>query len=333
MADEFVRLVRSDQLDALGVAATKSGRPSHLLEKDVWVVWAIDALFSSPYGPHLVFKGGTSLSKGYDIIKRFSEDVDVTYDVRELLSELAGEHPIPATNSQAKKWSDAIKVRLPAWIKDKIIPILEAHATKTGAKVKIIAEGDKVFVAYDPDAKGDEYVARRVTLEFGARSTGEPVETKAITCDAAPFIAELAFPVANPRLMLPKRTFWEKATAVHVYCANGDVGDRHSRHWYDLVRLDEAGEAGKAFADRILANEVAEFKSRFFRTRDRNGEWIDYTAAVTGKLQLVPDEEVRKVLAEDYARMAEERILIGEAESFEELMKECADLQQRANQV
>ena len=333
MPDEFVRLARTDQLDALGVAATNSGRPSHLLEKDVWVVWAVDALFASPYGKHLVFKGGTSLSKGYDIISRFSEDVDVTYDVRELLPEFAGENPIPATNSQAKKWSDAIKVRLPAWTKEKTVPILEAHATKTGAKVKISAEGDKVYVAYDPEAKGDEYVARRVTLEFGARSTGEPVEMKIITCDAALFLDKLAFPSAHPRLMLPKRTFWEKATAVHVYCANGDVGDRHSRHWHDLVRLDEAGEAGKAFADRALANEVAEFKSRFFRARDRNGEWIDYTASVTGKLQLVPDEEVRKVLAEDYAKMVEERILIGEAESFDELMKKCAELEKRANQV
>ena len=259
--------------------------------------------------------------------------MDVTYDVRELLPELAGEHSIPATNSQARKWSDAIKVRLPAWIRDKVVPILEAHAIKSGAKVKITAEVDKVFVVYDPDAKGDQYVARRVTLEFGARSTGEPVETKNITCDAASLLEKLAFPSANPRLMLPKRTFWEKATAVHVYCANGDAGDRHSRHWYDLVRLDEACEAGKAFADRALANEVAEFKSRFFRTRDRNGEWIDYTAAVTGKLQLLPDEEVRKVLAEDYARMVDERILIGEAESFEDLMRKCADLEKRANQV
>ncbi len=79
MAEKFVRLARSDQPDALGVVATKSGRPSHLLEKDVWVVWAVGALFSSSYGPHLVFKGGTSLSKGYEIIKRFS--------VRDMISD------------------------------------------------------------------------------------------------------------------------------------------------------------------------------------------------------------------------------------------------------
>jgi len=280
-----------------------------------------------------VFKGGTSLSKGYNIIKRFSEDVDVTYDVRELLPDLAKERLIPESNSQAKKWSDAIKERLPIWIKENVVPLLKAHATKTGASVEITDSGDKVYVAYDPNAKGNEYVARRVTLEFGARSTGEPAETKLITCDAAPFLSKLVFPTAKPRLMLPKRTFWEKATAAHVYCANGDVGDRHSRHWYDLVRLEQAGEATKAFADRALAKEIAEFKARFFKERDRQGNWIDYNAAVTGGLQLVPDAELRKLLADDYAKMVAERILIGEAESFDDLMKKCADLQKRANQV
>ena len=87
---------------------------------------------------------------------------------------------------------------LPAWVKDKIVPLLEAHAAKTGAKVKISAEGDKAYVVYDPDAKGDEYVARRVTLEFGARSTGEPVEVRSISCDAAPSLPQLTFPTARP---------------------------------------------------------------------------------------------------------------------------------------
>jgi len=91
MAESYLRLSRKDRLDALGVAATASGRPTHLLEKDVWVVWAIDGLFAADFGEHLVFKGGTSLSKAYDIIKRFSEDIDVTYDVRKLIPELAEE--------------------------------------------------------------------------------------------------------------------------------------------------------------------------------------------------------------------------------------------------
>ena len=71
MADNYLTLSREGRLEALGVAATASGRPVHLLEKDIWVVWTLDALFSSDFGKHLVFKGGTSLSKAYDIIGRF----------------------------------------------------------------------------------------------------------------------------------------------------------------------------------------------------------------------------------------------------------------------
>src|SRR5258707_13747893 len=102
MAEKYLTLSREDCLEALGVSATNSGRPVHLLEKDILVVWAIDGLFLTEFGKHLVFKGGTSLSKAYDVIRRFSEDVDVTYDVRELIPELAGDGPLPKTNSQAK---------------------------------------------------------------------------------------------------------------------------------------------------------------------------------------------------------------------------------------
>ena len=277
-------------------------------------------------------RGGTSLSKGYDIIERFSEDIDITYDVRELLPELAKEHPIPATRSQADKWSDAIKKRLPAWVRDEVLPILQAHAKVTGVDVTITAGGDKIYIDYAPLAKGSGYVAPRVTIEFGARSTGEPAETRAVSCDAAEHLPDLEFPTAQPKVMLPKRTFWEKATAAHAYCANGDVGDRHSRHWHDLVRLDEAGYAKEALADRALAKEIAEFKSRFFRGKDRAGNQIDYGAAVAGKLQLVPDAEVMKVLEADYKKMADEGILLGEAMPFAELVKRCAELQRRANE-
>ena len=115
MAESFLSLSRSERLEALGVAATASGRPAYLLEKDIWVVWALQGLFESKIGEHLVFKGGTSLSKGYDIIERFSEDIDLTYDVRQIIPELAtGDPPIPATNSQAKKWTDTAGERLTA---------------------------------------------------------------------------------------------------------------------------------------------------------------------------------------------------------------------------
>ena len=106
MADVFLQLSAEDRRDALGVAADRSGRPTHLLEKDVWVVWALATLYAAPLGEHLVFKGGTSLSKAYQVIRRFSEDVDLTYDIRAIAPDLVGDNGegLPKTRSEEKRW-------------------------------------------------------------------------------------------------------------------------------------------------------------------------------------------------------------------------------------
>jgi hypothetical protein len=331
MPENYLTLSREDRLEALGVAATQSGRPIHLLEKDIWVVWAVDGLFKSEFGEHLVFKGGTSLSKGYNVIRRFSDDIDVTYDVRQLAPELAAEDPIPKTNSQADKWTRKINEKLADWVKDKALPIITKHIETTGVEATATVDGTKIYIDYDPLAKGRGYVPPRVTLEFGARSTGEPFEKRTITCDDAVHLPDLQFPSATPNIMLPKRTFWEKATAVHVYCARGNQGDRYSRHWHDLVRLDDAGYAKAAFEDSGLAKEVAAFKEKFFRARDGTGNPIDYTKVVSGSLKLVPDADALKVLEADYKKMADDGILLDDAEPFLKLIERCADLEKRAN--
>lgn len=118
MADVFLRLSAQDRRDVLGVAADRSGRPAHLLEKDIWVVWALAALYGSPLGEHLVFKGGTSLSKAYKVIRRFSEDVDLTYDIRAIAPDLVGssDEALPKTRSEEKRWSSEVRRRLPEWV-------------------------------------------------------------------------------------------------------------------------------------------------------------------------------------------------------------------------
>jgi len=332
MAERYLALSREDRLEALGVAATSSGRPVHLLEKDIWVVWALDGLFSSGLGEHLVFKGGTSLSKGYDVIRRFSEDIDLTYDVRELIPELVGSGaPIPTTNSQAGKWTRTINEKLATWVKEHALPVISKHVETTGVEVKVTVEGTSIYIDYDPLAAGTGYVPPRVKLEFGARSTGEPAEKRSIACDAGAHLADLEFPAATANVMLPKRTFWEKATAVHVYCARGTQDDRYSRHWHDLVRLDDAGYANAAFEDQALAKDVAEFKGKFFRAKDSSGNSIDYGAAVSGHLQLVPAAAALKVLEADYKKMADDGILLDDAEPFATLIVRCSDLEKRAN--
>lgn len=335
MSDKFLNLSDSERREALGVAASNSGRPAHLLEKDVWVVWCLNALFSSLLGEHLVFKGGTSLSKVYGAIRRFSEDVDLTYDIRAIAPDLVktGEsNPVPQTRSQGKKWSDQVRERLPVWVKQEALAVINQNLENDKMTAKAEADGDKIFVRYAPLETGNGYVNPAVMLEFGARSTGEPSELHDVVCDAAQYLETLEFPTARPKTMKAERTFWEKATAIHVFCVQGKLrGERFARHWYDLVRLDDAGIADAALKDRKLAETVAEHKTWFFSEKDRAGTTIDFHKVVNGALRLVPEGETRTVLERDYQHMVEDGLLLDEPETFGALMQRCADIESRAN--
>jgi hypothetical protein len=332
---DFFQLSAADQLAALAQAADASGRPPHLLEKDIWVVWALRHLFSASYAPHLVFKGGTSLSKAYGVIQRFSEDVDLTYDIRVIAGDLIDDisTPFPANRSQEKKWSKTIRTRLAQWIAAEVVPGLQQDLEREGLPAMVRVEGDRVFIDYAARTAGTGYVLAAVMLEFGARSTGEPAGQRTVSCDAAAYLPDVEFPKAAPQVMLAERTFWEKATAIHVFCAQGVFrgGDRFARHWHDLARLDTAGFADAAIADTALAKAVAEHKSAFFAESAVDGEAIDYYAAVSGGLRLVPDDEALSRLAADYRHMVDDRLFLDEVEPFDALMQQCRAIEKKAN--
>ncbi|MBL0167985.1 MAG: nucleotidyl transferase AbiEii/AbiGii toxin family protein [Propionivibrio sp.] len=332
---EFFKLSIAERREALDAAANTSGLLPHLLEKDIWVVWSLRHLFAGPYADYLAFKGGTSLSKAYGVIRRFSEDVDLTYDIRAIASDLVGDAdaPLPASKSQEKKWSKEIRERLSEWVGAEIVPRLKHDLEQYGLPATVRADCDKVFIDYTPLATGTGYVAPAVMLEFGARSTGEPSEPRAICCDAAAYLQGVEFPTAIPQVMRAERTFWEKATAIHVYCAQGEFrgGDRFARHWHDVTRLDAAGFADKAIANKALARAVADHKSVFFAEKNPHGGLIDYHAAVAGGLQLVPDDSAMAKLAADYQHMVEDGLFLEDAEPFDALLERCRAIQQKAN--
>jgi hypothetical protein len=147
-------------------------------------------------------RAGTSLSKGYGVIRRFSEDVDLTYDIRTIASDLLGNSgaTLPRSKSQAKKWTDAIRARLPKLLSNKIAPLLTESLGSQGIAASVETDGDKIYLRYDPLASGYGYVAPAVTLEFGARATGEPNELRDVICDAASYLPTVDFPTARPSL-------------------------------------------------------------------------------------------------------------------------------------
>lgn len=335
MAESLLGLGEGERREALLVAAEGTGRPAYLLEKDIWVVWTLGALFESPLGEHLVFKGGTSLSKAYGgLIQRFSEDIDLTHDIRHLIPDMAdvGDEPIPASRSQARKWTDAVKERLPIWVANDVVPVLETAINASGLNLKLVQESEKLRLQYAQLTEGNGYIRPEVLLEFGARSTGEPAATMKVTCDAASVLPELIFPEAIPRVMAAERTFWEKATAAHVYCFKGEFrGERYARHWYDIARLAAAGIASAAIANRELADRVAEHKQAFFTEMAPDGSVIDYTRAVSGELRLVPEGDALEALRSDYQEMISSGLFEEEPSSFKTLMDQCHAIEVEAN--
>ncbi|HWK69478.1 MAG TPA: nucleotidyl transferase AbiEii/AbiGii toxin family protein [Burkholderiaceae bacterium] len=337
MAESFFELSKEDQREALEYARAQSGRPAHLLEKDIWVVWALHALFDSPLKDDLTFKGGTSLSKVYKIIDRFSEDIDLTYDIRKLIPDLLGDDgELPTSRSQANKWTKVVRNRLPDWITNEVLPVLQQALKRNNLEAQIELGGqdnDKLLLRYPALMQGTGYVAPVVTLEFGGRATGEPHQIHEVACDIAEHIPDIAFPTASPLVMSVSRTFWEKATAAHVFCAQGRIrGERYARHWHDLAAIARSPYFATAISDREVAMAVARHKSYFFVEKDAEGQVIDYVTAATGNLKIVPTAAAKAALETDYAAMLADEIMIGNSVPFDELLKACANVEARANQ-
>lgn len=305
MPEDYFGLSASDRTDVLELGAQRTGRPTYLLEKDIWVVRCLELLYSQDVGRSLTFKGGTSLSKCFGAIRRFSEDIDLTCDIRELVPEAVDfEGGLPRSRSKAVKWRKQVESNIPVWVAENVLPCLRAGLRECD----LIAEDELVRVLYPAGSEASTYVGQEVRLEFGGRATGEPHQLMQVQCDIADAFPDVAFPEARPLTMQAERTFWEKATAIHVFASGGRFRgrDAFARHWYDLVALDEAGIAEAALARRDIAEQVARHKSLFFREKVGDGHWVDYAGAVDGGLRLIPEAlEARIELEADYAKMRE----------------------------
>ena len=195
MADVlFESLSPEERREALEVASTHSGRRVHLLEKDTWVVYTLRALAESSFGGNLTFKGGTSLAKAYQAIRRFSEDLDITYDIRAIAPDLVEEveeDPLPTSRSQEGNWTREIRRRLADWVETHAQTVIEANLSGPQLSVQVQADGHRVLVGYEPLFRYYDFVKPEVTVEFGARSTGGPRQLRPVECDAAPYLRRL----------------------------------------------------------------------------------------------------------------------------------------------
>ena len=151
-------------------------------------------LFGARFGADIVFKGGTSLAKAYQAIRRFSEDIDVTYDIRAFAPDLvtgAGAEALPPTRSQEQRWSRATRSRLAEWVRGEALAAVSAGIGREDLSGQVGASGERLVLRYESLLDDHGFVRPEVIVEFGARGTGEPHETRPVACDAAPHLPDI----------------------------------------------------------------------------------------------------------------------------------------------
>lgn len=307
------------------------------VEKDFWVCWTLRELTRLPgVGEHLTFKGGTSLSKGWKLIDRFSEDIDIV--VRRGMLGFGGDASPDKASSRSKtaKRLEALKDACRGWIQGPLMDAFRARIVSTvgaeGWELEVDPEQDDGQCllyhypgVFSPDAAG--YVRPIVKIELGARSDDWPDETKQIQPYLSQYIpalsADASFPVSTLRA---ERTFWEKAMLLHEETFRPDDKRRKgrmSRHYYDLWCLITRGVADGAAADRDLFQRCAEHRRVFFRQN-----WVDYSTLTPATLRLLPADAHLAGWRRDYEQM-QGPMFFGDAPSFDDILKVVGDFQRR----
>lgn len=341
--DDIARLGAKDRADLFSTAATRRGDMlSALVEKDFWVCWTLKRVFTlqdSPAG--LIFKGGTSLSKVYQAIDRFSEDVDLSFD-RSALGFGDEKDPARASSrNQTEKRLKALSAACQEMIRAKYIPLLETAFQKAlgtaPSQTTWRVELDKddpdqqtVLFHYPPGIPDRETAtAPDIRLEFGARGEQWPAEQATVTSYAAQ-VEPKPFKEASceVKVLAIERTFWEKATILHAWHhlpQSKPLPERQSRHYFDLAKLYEKGHGEKALANLGLLMSVAAHKSIFFRSPPAK-----YEEAVPGTLRLLPTPQRRKELEIDYAKMRQ--MIFGEVPPLDHVFDVLSELERKINE-
>lgn len=301
--DDYLSLSREDRRAYCEQAAAVLGLPPMVIEKDYWVCWTLREVFGlTGWREHLLFKGGTSLSKCWGLIKRFSEDIDLVIDRRWL--GFSDGHDL--SRKQLKKLRKAAVRR----IHEQLYPTLQGRIDYLGLH-------DQLRLTLDPDDPDEQtllldyghgfadtttYLRPVVKVELGARSDVQPAEERPLRSYLSEALPHALSPEAIPvRALSPRRTFWEKAMLLHEEAFRPPDKPRRkrmARHYYDLWCLISAGIGAEAAADTALFAEVASHRETFFAQ-----SWVDYSTLRRGTLSVLPASDQEPGWRTDFAEM------------------------------
>ncbi len=328
----YLKLNREQQLLLLDEVRKKNNLLEVVVEKDEWVTAVIRALFSLPYAEHLLFKGGTSLSKCYNLIERFSEDIDIALD-RELLG-FSDELSNNQIRNKLRKTScsfikDKLSVDLAKQMKNKGINpdlfFVNVEFSEDSTKDPVIIE-----IQYKSIIERLSYINPVVKLEIGCRSMREPFEKVEIhsfiddVFHGTPF-SDKAFEV---NVAVPQRTFIEKLCLLQEEFAKPPElvrTNRMSRHLYDIVKISNTEILGKALTDVELWHSVVEHRRKFVKMKN-----FDYKLLKPQNISIIPPDFIIEKWQQDYETMRE-TMIYGNSLSFNKLIDKIKELNERIN--
>ena len=312
-------------------AGEKNNLPAYAVEKDWWVAQTLSILKNTEIGKHLVFKGGTSLSKAWDVIERFSEDIDLAVD--RAFFGFEGE--------LGKNQRTNLRKAANKYITGTLVPELIKAFEEAGLKnVKIELEEIKtsdqdpviINVNYPPLIESPGYIQPRVQIEIGCRSLREPFEDRSIQS-----IVDSTYPKAdfkqNPftiPTVLPRRTFLEKIFLLHEEFQRPKEKirvDRLSRHLHDIYQISKTNIADKALEDKELYESIVKHRHRYTRLGG-----VDYNLHQPQSIVFLPSEELTPAWKADYVKM-QEQMIPGDSPKYEDLIEALAVLKEKINSV
>lgn len=322
-----------DRLAIFREAGEREGLPATAIEKDWWVTLVLSMAFSTEFAEHLVFKGGTSLSKGWNLIERFSEDIDLAIDRSFLGDEFKGE----ISKSKVKKLRKAsctfISNDFADAINKKVVELQIPDVKQTVQDFKY-PDTDPIIIelSYKSLTEDAPYLQPRVLIEIGARSLMEPNEKREIQSMVGSHFSDRNFadkPISIPTV-LPKRTFLEKAFLLHEEFQKPVERikvERLSRHLYDLDKLADTKHCEEALKDMELYQFIITHRQQFNPVTG-----IDYGNHQPDKINFIPPKEVINDWEADYNAM-QESMIYRDSKSFEELIDSIEKLKERFRRI
>lgn len=325
---EFKKISKRELQSIIRNASEKLGINEVIIEKDYWLCFVLNYIFTeSEWKGAFTFKGGTSLSKCYNLIKRFSEDIDLILDWR-VIGYGKNEPWQFRSNNQQHKFNKESNVKTEEFLKNFFVPKMKLDfkkLIKDDFQIYVDSSDPQVvFFAY-PTSFQSDYVKQVIRLEIGALAEWTPSEIVDIIPDLYKIYPMLFVGDSiSVRTVLPERTFWEKVTILHHEAnrpKDSKMPIRYARHYYDIYCFAHSIYRNSSLKYQKLLEKVVLFKEKFYPRK-----WAKYEEATVEKIRLLPDVYRFKEIESDYNQMKE--MFFGEVPLFEDLISTISSLEE-----